>query len=335
MGTTNDDGMVSSKPPVKTDKPVKDSDAQDWYRRFRPRRLKDVIGQPDAVNVLTAKLRDGFPHTILLHGPSGVGKTTIARVLCGKLGCGDADFFEINCASMEEPIKTIRGVERGTKLSPRNGTCRIWYYDEIQSLSRAGFAQQSMLKMLEDVPPHVYHILATTDPQKLNPAIRTRCTQIALRSLTAKELEETVRAVAAKAKVEPSEAVVDRIVECACGSARQAIVLLQQVAGLEEEQQLSALEPPAANKAAFELVKLLLYKKPSWEAVRAFLEELGEREEPETLRRLILACARKELLKKGGNHSRAGSIIEYFKSPFYDTPYALLAGAAWEVLRSE
>lgn len=327
MGVDNEliEGLAKTKS-------IKDADAQDWYRRYRPRRLKDVIGQPDAVNVLTIKLRDGFPRTILLHGPSGVGKTTIARILSSKLGCSDADFFEINCASMEEPIKTIRGIERGTRLKPRAGVCRIWYLDEVQALSRAGFAQQAMLKMLEDVPSHVYFLLATTDPQKLHAAIRTRCTQVALRSLTSKELEETVRAVAAKAKVELTDPVIDRIVECACGSARQAVVLLQQVAGLTEEQQLSALEPPAANKAAFELVRLLVWKKPNWEAVRAFLVELGEREEPEMLRRLILANARNELLKKGGQHDRAAAVIDFFKESWFDSGFARLVHACYEAI---
>ncbi len=312
----------------------KDNEATEWYRRFRPRKLRNVIGQPEAVAAIEAALAaDEFPHVTLLHGPSGVGKTTLARIIASRLECGSGDWFEINCACLDEPMRTMQAVERGTKLAARNGDCRVWYLDEVQSLSRAGFAQQALLKVLEDTPAHCYFLLATTDPSKINKAVLTRCRKISLKGLTAEELKETLEYVARRAKFELDTKVCDRIVECSDGSAREAIQHLQRVSTLtDDDARLAALQPPEAQRVAMDLVRLLVWdRKPSWEKIRAVLADL--KEEPERVRHAIMTCARKELLNPKGQFDRAYRMLEACKDQWFDCAEAKLALAMYEVFR--
>src|SRR6266480_3545550 len=144
----------------------------EFYRKYRPKTLKGIVGQEGAISSLQKLIDKGtIPHALLFTGPSGSGKTTIARIVKDHLGCGDADYQEVDCAVVESPIEAVRAIHRASHLSPMSGSCRIFFLEEVQSLSKAGFSQQALLKLLEEVPDHVYFILATTDPTKLNKAI--------------------------------------------------------------------------------------------------------------------------------------------------------------------
>lgn len=108
----------------------KKNEATEFYRKYRPNEFKQVLGQPQAVSVLEKMLEEGcIPHALMFSGPSGTGKTTLARVLRLKMACGDADFVEINCGS-EGGIDTIRKIKNRISASPISGSCRIWLLDE-------------------------------------------------------------------------------------------------------------------------------------------------------------------------------------------------------------
>ena len=209
------------------------------YRKHRPRKLTEVVGQDGVVTTLTSMIEGGkVPHACLFVGPSGTGKTTLVRILRHELGCSRADYQEVDFASTEKTIDTIRSIQQRMGLAPGLGQCRVWFLDEMQSLSRTQFAQQALLKMLEDCPDHVWFFLATTDPGKLIPTIITRCTKFVLKPLSEPDMVKLIGDVLRKENhaQNVSQAVAERIVDSAGGSARQALVDLGRVLHLKTEE---------------------------------------------------------------------------------------------------
>lgn len=301
----------------------------EFYKKHRPTTFKQIVGQNDAIRVLSElQKRDAIPHAILLTGPSGCGKTTVARILKNKLECSDQDFCEINAADARG-VEVIRDIRQRMSLSPMNGgKCRVWLLDEVHQL--LGPSQSILLKMLEDTPSHVYFMLATTDAGKLLPTIKTRCTEIKLQSLSADCITELVKDIAEKEELELSDEVVFRIVEVADGSARKALVLLDQIAGIEdEEERLSAILSSDSKRQAIELARAMINPRSKWKDVAAIIKGI-EGEEPETIRRLVLGYASAVLLN-GGVPGRCFHVLSCFESNFFDSGKAGLVRAAYEV----
>ena len=302
---------------------------EELYKKYRPSVLERVRGQDAAVAMVKNWVaRNSVPHAILLSGPSGVGKTTIARILKTLLNCSNIDYVEVNGAD-DTGIDMVRGIRDKMMAAPFKGSCRIYMIDECHALTKN--AQNCLLKALEDTPKHVYFILATTDPTKLLNTIQTRCTEVALKPLSTKHIEDILTYVCKKEKLKISEEVLDKIVKCCEGSARKALVYLDQVMGLEdEEEQLNAITPSSMAAAAFDLWKEFCAPKPQWANVAAVLREL--KDDPEGVRRLILACARTSLLKPGSKYAaRAYLVIDTFRDNLYDTGAAGLAAQCYEL----
>jgi DNA polymerase III gamma/tau subunit len=310
------------------------------YKKYRPKSIAAVVGQTAAMASLQKLMDRGLPHVILLTGPSGTGKTTIARILKRHLKCGNPDYQEIDCAIVESPLDEVRRIRRVSNLCPMAGDVRIWFLEEAQSLSRAGFSQQAMLKLLEDVSDSVYFILATTDAQKLHRAIHTRCTEIKLAALGVPVLEELVRSVAAQEKLKVSDETVAEIVEAADGSARKALVILEQVGSLSAEDQLKAVQVSSLNKdKAFALARAIMGwdRGATWATVAKMLRDL-EDEDAEGIRYLVLACARTAMIGKGDKPASPQQaaigfkVIDIFSENFYDSKHAGLAWACYAVM---
>jgi DNA polymerase-3 subunit gamma/tau len=302
-----------------------EDEATELYRRYRPTKLKEMVGQREAVRMVGRLLQNGeLPHVILFTGPSGVGKTTLARIIRAKLGCSDTDFYEVNAAK-DRGIDIVRSISARKSLAPMGGPCRIWLIDEAAEMTPQ--AQGSFLIDLEDTPQHVYFFLATTDPQKLRQTIITRSTEIRLSSISVAALTELVERISQAEGVQLGDKVIEKICDIADGSARKAIVLLHQVRGAKtEEDQLKELRKSDTKYDAIELCRLLL-KEASWRDVCDMIK--GIQSEPEGVRRLVLVYASKASL--GGN-KRALTVLESFRDNFYDTGLAGLILACSEVM---
>lgn len=304
---------------------------EELYKVYRPSTFGKVIGQDAAVKTLTKLGQSGkVPHALLLTGPSGCGKTTIARILKDKLNCSDADYVEKN-ASEQRGIDTIREIKSKMVLSPLMGKVKVYVIDECQSLTSE--AQEAFLKILEDTPKHVYFMLCTTDPQKLKKTIITRCTEIKLTALSPVDVRKLVGNVAEAESLKLSTDVVDAIVDACDGSARKALVLLNSVMSLtEEDDQLEAIQNSSVKSVAFDIAKTLLSAK-TFADVAKVLKTCDE--DAEQIRRVVLGYCSAVLLGGGAKSGRAFAIIDVFRNNFYDSGKAGLVASCYEVFLEE
>ena len=291
-----------------------DAAAPELYRRRRPRKFSEMVGQDEAVNALQTLGKDGkIPHALLFTGPSGVGKTTAARIIKSCLKCHDNDFFELNSAEARG-IDDIRAIQSRMSFAPIGGKCRIWLLDETHKVSSDG--QNCMLKMLEDTPKHVYFILASSEPGKLIKAIKTRCTEIKFKAIPAALLEKLVMDTAVLEQKPVDKAVAVKIASIAEGSGRAALVMLHQVIGLPgKDAQLNGLEKVDVAATGFNIAQALL-KKVEWKEVAAMLKQ-AEDQDPEAIRRVVLGYMQ-SVLRGGAKNKRAWDIIECFRPNTFD-----------------
>jgi len=302
------------------------------YRKHRPKLFKQVLGQSKVIGMLEELLRaKKLPHVILLSGPSGCGKTTIARILKTKLNCGDADFNEINAADTRG-IDTIRDIRQRMFLTPIEGDCRIWLFEEAHQFLAP--SQNILLKMLEDTPSQVYFMLTTTEPNKLLETVRTRCTQLNLSLLSSTALHQLIHDIVAKEQLTITEQVIEQIINCANGSARKAIVFLHQITGLKtEDEQLEAIQASDTQKQAIEIARGLLDSRTQWADIAKILDDMND--EPESIRHMVLSYCTKIILKDGKQANRAYLISTIFNDNFYDSKRAGLIRACYEVFSNK
>ncbi len=308
------------------------------YQKHRPASLDDLLGQKAAVKAVKGLLDKGYPHASLYAGASGCGKTTTARCVATALGCPPSagfDYREVNCGSVEKPLETIREIEHAMWMSPVAARCRVWVLDEFQSFSRASFSQQAMLKLLEDTPEHVYFFLCTTDPSKILETIRNRCTRINFAPLKEDEILALLKKVSAAEKFDLEPRLAQKIAQASAGSPRAALVELEKAMGIAEPaERMAAVAGPEDDKGAIDLARELLpfQGDPSWPAVAKCLEAV-EGEEPEGIRQVVLAYARKVLLKHGPKPIglRAHKVIDCLSAPLHEknSGHALLVSGCF------
>ena len=289
---------------------------QPLHLKYRPSSFEEFVGNKGVISSIKSVLerKDGIPHSFLFTGPSGCGKTTLARIIKGLLGCSDMDFQELNAANVRG-IDTIREIGQNCSYSPHEGKVKIFLLDEAQKLT--GDAQNALLKLLEDTPSHVYFILCTTDPEKLIKTIRTRCHTYQVQPLTDRDLKDLLYGVLKSEgiKLFPEKAI-EEICKAANGSPRQALVILDSVIDIQNDDELIAaiVNYSIDEKNVLDLCKVLL-EKQKWVTVAKVLK--GINDDPEKVRYAVLGYMSSVLLN--GEDPMAAVVIEQFMESFMYT----------------
>ena len=234
------------------------------YRKWRPGDFSEVVGQDVVVRTLeNAISQDRISHAYLFCGPRGTGKTTTARILAraingvqtapGALGGADDglgfDLIEIDAAS-NRGIDDIRELRERANYQPSAARFKVYLIDEVHQLTDA--AADALLKTLEEPPPHVVFILATTDPEALKPTILSRCQRFDFRRVSVDDIIGRLQKIAGEEGFAIPEDALRLIARESTGSLRDAVNLLEQVwttcgneITLEQAQETLGLSPDA------------------------------------------------------------------------------------------
>jgi len=216
-------------------------------RKWRPKTFSDVVGQAHIVRALANALSSGrVHHAFLFAGTRGVGKTTIARILAKCLNCEEGvsaepcgqcsacigvdegrfvDLIEVDAAS-RTGVDDTRDLLDNVQYTPSAGRFKVYLIDEVHMLSRQSF--NALLKTLEEPPPHVKFLFATTDPQKLPVTVLSRCLQFNLKRLTTQQIVDRMSMICEAEDLDAEAAALKRLARAASGSMRDALSLLDQ-----------------------------------------------------------------------------------------------------------
>ncbi len=216
-------------------------------RKWRPRTFEQLVGQEHVLRALIHALdEDRLHHAFLFTGTRGVGKTTIARILAKSLNCEQGvsshpcgecaacreidegrfvDLIEVDAASRTRVDET-RDLLENVQYAPTRGRYKVYLIDEVHMFSNHSF--NALLKTLEEPPPHVKFLLATTDPQKLPVTILSRCLQFNLRRLAPEWIQDYLQKVLLEENIQAEAAALKQLARAADGSMRDALSLLDQ-----------------------------------------------------------------------------------------------------------
>jgi len=217
-------------------------------RKWRPKRFAEMVGQEHVLRALSNALDTGkVHHAFLFTGTRGVGKTTIARILAKSLNCETGvssnpcgvcaacreidegrfiDLIEVDAASRTK-VEDTRDLLENVQYAPTRGRYKVYLIDEVHMLSNHSF--NALLKTLEEPPPHVKFLLATTDPQKLPVTVLSRCLQFSLKRLSAQLIGERLKFIAGAENLEYEPAAVALLARAAEGSMRDGLSLMDQL----------------------------------------------------------------------------------------------------------
>jgi DNA polymerase-3 subunit gamma/tau len=218
-------------------------------RKWRPKRFTEMVGQEHVLRALANALdNDKVHHAFLFTGTRGVGKTTVARILAKSLNCETAgvssnpcgtcaacreidegrfiDLIEVDAASRTK-VDDTRDMLDNVQYAPTRGRYKVYLIDEVHMLSNHSF--NALLKTLEEPPPHVKFLLATTDPQKLPATVLSRCLQFSLKRLPATLIGERLKVIAEAEQLPFEAAAISLLARAADGSMRDALSLMDQL----------------------------------------------------------------------------------------------------------
>lgn len=230
------------------------------YRRYRPLKLEDVVGQEQVTGVLSSSLKQGkVGHAYLFIGPRGCGKTSVARIFAHvvngfkyELEDEYVDIIEIDGAS-NRGIDNIRELREKAAIAPTSGKYKVYIIDEVHMLTKEAF--NALLKTLEEPPAHVIFIMATTDAYKVPVTITSRAQTYTFKLADAAVMSDFLRSVADKEGIKITDEALAAIAKRGGGSFRDSLSLLDQISTLSDneitkELVISAMGLPEDEKIA-------------------------------------------------------------------------------------
>jgi len=210
------------------------------YRKYRPQKFKEVLGQDHIVKVLESSIENGnIAHAYIFAGSRGTGKTSIARIFAKEIGTTLNDISEIDAAS-NTGVDDIRALNESVSTLPFESTYKVYILDEAHMLSKS--AWNALLKTIEEPPKHVIFIMATTEANKIPETIISRCQTFSFKKPTQKVLKDVVVSTAKKEGFTLEPASADLIALLGDGSFRDAQSILQKVISASKDKKISPEE---------------------------------------------------------------------------------------------
>ena len=234
------------------------------YRKYRPSKFSEVIGQDAVVKTLEAQIKnDTASHAYLFSGSRGTGKTSIARILARELGTSENDLYEIDAAS-KTSVDDIRELNESVSTLPFDSKYKVYILDEVHMLSKS--ASNAFLKTLEEPPEHTIFILATTETHKIPETILSRCEVHTFKKPNQDILKKHVLDVAKKEGFKIGESSAELIALIGDGSFRDTLGTLQKVLSASKDKSISEEEV------------VLVTGAPKSELIRDIISSIAEKD---------------------------------------------------------
>lgn len=289
---------------------------QSLHTKYRPNYFDEVVGQNEVVKSLESIIQKRRSQTFLFMGPSGTGKTTLARICAFEVGCNESEIVPVDAAT-HTGVDEMRNVVEKTRYIPIGGmsTTRAFIIDECHMLSKS--AWNSLLMATEEPPPYIFWFFCTTEPGKIPKTIETRCSKYTLRLMSDADLEVLLDRVLnlEKAKLDPG--VRELVIKEARGSARQLLVNLGVCLDVTDRKAAAVLLQSAeGSDATIELCRFLI-KGGSWQNALGIVGKFNG-ESPEGIRIVVnnYVAAVLKNAKSGNEAIRLLTILDAFADTY-------------------
>lgn len=306
--------------------------SQSLYRKWRPMKWDQVIGQEHVVTTLrNAVVSERVAHAYLFSGPRGTGKTSTARILAKAVNCLDPDLAKRPCnqcahcqavnearfldlieidAASNTSVDDVRDLRDRINFSPNQGRYKVYIIDEVHMLSTAAF--NALLKTLEEPPQHAIFILATTEVHKIPATVLSRCQRHEFRRIPVKEIVENLKILADEEKIHVDADALNLVARQATGSMRDGISLLDQLASAGDNISLQLAQDvlgTATSQAVLDVIEAVL-KHNSAEGLEAIHHSLDSGADPRQFTRQVIDYLRSLLLVAMGNADQVDATPE-------------------------
>jgi DNA polymerase III subunit gamma/tau len=289
------------------------------WTKYRPKTFDDVLGQDTIIRSLKKVVKDARARSFIFSGPSGTGKTTLARILAMSfsVGGGNINHIEVDGASQSGADAARELVTKSLYRAIGGSPVKFIIIDEAHRLSSAAWTV--LLKPVEEPPAHVYYAFCTTEIAKIPKAIITRCTRYDLKPVKEDLICDLLVSVCERENLNPTDEILELIAENSNGSPRQALVFLEECHSTKNVSEARELmRTSGQNKEVVDLARWLIAGKGhTWAAAMKFVHDL-QGQDAESIRIVLQNYFASALLKTKGDKAAAHllELIDAFRTPY-------------------